>query len=107
MCQSAPCLVGGILLRCTAEWIVFQGTGGALAETYPENPSDVFQPMEYLGRWYEIASLKQGFAGEGQQDCHCTQGIYQPRDANGSIGLTVNTFCFHGGPNGRISGIQG
>eukprot|EP00210_Caulerpa_lentillifera_P001344 g1293.t1 len=64
--------------------------------------------MRYLGRWYEVASLKQGFAGEGQQDCHCTQGVYVPRTGpNGEIKLEVNTFCFHGGSTGRLSGIRG
>lgn len=32
-----------------------------------------FDPVRYSGRWFEVASLKQGFAGQGQEDCHCTQ----------------------------------
>lgn len=32
-----------------------------------------FDPIRYSGRWYEVASLKRGFAGQGQEDCHCTQ----------------------------------
>lgn len=32
-----------------------------------------FDPVRYAGRWFEVASLKQGFAGQGQEDCHCTQ----------------------------------
>lgn len=32
-----------------------------------------FNPERYVGRWYEVASLKRGFAGQGQEDCHCTQ----------------------------------
>lgn len=32
-----------------------------------------FDPTRYLGRWFEVASLKGGFAGQGQEDCHCTQ----------------------------------
>lgn len=32
-----------------------------------------FDPVRYTGRWYEVASLKRGFAGQGQEDCHCTQ----------------------------------
>lgn len=32
-----------------------------------------FDPARYAGRWFEVASLKQGFAGQGQEDCHCTQ----------------------------------
>ena len=40
-----------------------------------------FEPEKYLGVWYEVASQKDGFAGEGQSDCHCTQGIYTYDDA--------------------------
>lgn len=32
-----------------------------------------FDPVRYSGRWFEVASLKRGFAGAGQEDCHCTQ----------------------------------
>lgn len=32
-----------------------------------------FDPARYAGRWFEVASLKRGFAGQGQEDCHCTQ----------------------------------
>lgn len=32
-----------------------------------------FDPVRYAGRWFEVASLKRGFAGQGQEDCHCTQ----------------------------------
>ena len=32
-----------------------------------------FDPVRYSGRWFEVASLKGGFAGLGQEDCHCTQ----------------------------------
>lgn len=32
-----------------------------------------FDPIRYAGRWFEVASLKRGFAGQGQEDCHCTQ----------------------------------
>lgn len=34
-----------------------------------------FDPVRYAGRWFEVASLKRGFAGQGQEDCHCTQVI--------------------------------
>ena len=34
---------------------------------------ELFDPTRYVGRWYEVASLKKGFASEGQEDCHCTQ----------------------------------
>lgn len=33
----------------------------------------IFDPVRYSGRWFEVASLKRGFAGQGQEDCHCTQ----------------------------------
>ena len=35
-----------------------------------------FDPVRYSGRWFEVASLKRGFAGQGQEDCHCTQVFY-------------------------------
>lgn len=35
------------------------------------------------------------------------QGIYVPKPTEeGTIQLQVNTFCVHGGPGGRLSGIQ-
>ncbi len=43
------------------------------AAEYSYNGRELFAPMAYSGRWYEVASLKKGFAGEGQADCHCTQ----------------------------------
>lgn len=45
----------------------------AAASEYSYNGKELFAPMAYSGRWYEVASLKKGFAGEGQADCHCTQ----------------------------------
>lgn len=42
-------------------------------EGAPAQQRELFDAMRYAGRWYEIASLKKGFAGEGQEDCHCTQ----------------------------------
>ncbi|KAK9089668.1 hypothetical protein Scep_028750 [Stephania cephalantha] len=64
-----------------------------------------FDPIRYSGRWFEVASLKRGFAGQGQEDCHCTQGIYT-FDAKGPA-IQVDTFCVHGGPDGYITGIRG
>ncbi|GAB4835447.1 hypothetical protein Ancab_000354 [Ancistrocladus abbreviatus] len=64
-----------------------------------------FDPVRYAGRWFEVASLKRGFAGQGQEDCHCTQGIYT-FDAKASA-IQVDTFCVHGGPDGYITGIRG
>lgn len=64
-----------------------------------------FNPARYAGRWYEVASLKRGFAGQGQEDCHCTQGVYSLDEKNRAI--KVETFCVHGSPNGYITGIRG
>lgn len=64
-----------------------------------------FDPARYAGRWFEVASLKRGFAGQGQEDCHCTQGIYTFDMKAPSI--QVDTFCVHGGPDGYITGIRG
>ena len=49
------------------------GPQGPPEGTYVSSMSMSFSPKAYSGRWYEIASQKEGFAGEGQQDCHCTQ----------------------------------
>ncbi|KAH9607680.1 hypothetical protein KSS87_010943 [Heliosperma pusillum] len=64
-----------------------------------------FDPVRYAGRWFEVASLKRGFAGQGQEDCHCTQGVYTYNMEEPSI--LVDTFCVHGGPDGYITGIRG
>ncbi|KAI9082342.1 hypothetical protein K1719_035765 [Acacia pycnantha] len=64
-----------------------------------------FDPVRYSGRWFEVASLKRGFAGQGQEDCHCTQGVYTFDRETPSI--QVDTFCVHGGPDGFITGIRG
>ncbi|PON51544.1 Invertebrate colouration protein [Parasponia andersonii] len=64
-----------------------------------------FDPVKYSGRWFEVASLKRGFAGQGQEDCHCTQGVYTFDMEAPSI--QVDTFCVHGGPDGYITGIRG
>ena len=35
------------------------------------------------------------------------QGIYVPKSQEeGVVRLEVNTFCVHGGPGGRVSGIK-
>ncbi|CAN6452238.1 unnamed protein product [Victoria cruziana] len=64
-----------------------------------------FNPIRYSGRWFEVASLKRGFAGQGQEDCHCTQGVYSFDPKVPAI--QVDTFCVHGGPDGYITGIRG
>ncbi len=94
--------------------VVLAPLADAQAATYELGSKQLFDPMAYSGRWYEVsghvscvavalqrmhatggalpgspykptmaehvcgqqlqvASLKRGFAGEGQQDCHCTQ----------------------------------
>eukprot|EP00466_Bigelowiella_natans_P002457 jgi/Bigna1/91490/estExt_fgenesh1_pg.C_1020061 len=69
------------------------------------DPNQLFETQKYLGTWYEVASMKKGFAGAGQEDCHCTQGMYGVDQKRNRI--LVNTFCAHGSPDGKISGIQG
>ncbi|KFK34082.1 hypothetical protein AALP_AA5G100000 [Arabis alpina] len=64
-----------------------------------------FDPVRYSGRWFEVASLKRGFAGQGQEDCHCTQGVYSFDMKEAAI--RVDTFCVHGSPDGYITGIRG
>ncbi|XP_009150217.1 chloroplastic lipocalin isoform X2 [Brassica rapa] len=64
-----------------------------------------FDPVRYSGRWFEVASLKRGFAGQGQEDCHCTQGVYTFDMKEPAI--RVDTFCVHGSPDGYITGIRG
>lgn len=78
------------------------GKDRPLPPTLARTEAELFDPGRYSGRWFEVASLKRGFAGEGQQDCHCTQGFYELTD-----GLRVATFCVHGSPEGRITGIEG
>eukprot|EP00271_Cylindrocystis_brebissonii_P021507 TRINITY_DN7709_c0_g1_i1.p1 TRINITY_DN7709_c0_g1~~TRINITY_DN7709_c0_g1_i1.p1 ORF type:complete len:449 (+),score=65.32 TRINITY_DN7709_c0_g1_i1:301-1647(+) len=64
-----------------------------------------FDVRRYVGRWYEVLSIKRGFAGQGQEDCHCTQGVYSFNEAARTI--DVDTFCVHGSPDGYITGIRG
>ncbi|KAM3355831.1 chloroplastic lipocalin [Capsicum galapagoense] len=81
-----------------------QNDGGKLMMMRGMTAKD-FDPVRYSGRWFEVASLKRGFAGQGQEDCHCTQGIYTV-DMNAPA-IQVDTFCVHGGPDGYITGIRG
>jgi len=80
------------------------GRGGKLMMMRAMTAKD-FDPIKYSGRWFEVASLKRGFAGSGQEDCHCTQGVYTFDMETTSI--QVETFCVHGGPDGYITGIKG
>ena len=82
---------------------------GALAESTMEMSKGMtmagFDPNRYAGVWYEVASMKRGFAGEGQGDCHCTTGVYTYLPATQEV--RVDTFCVHGSPDGKLSGIRG
>lgn len=49
-----------------------------------------FDPIRYSGRWFEVASLKRGFAGQGQEDCHCTQ-VCDTCEHNYIFGSTFQT----------------
>ncbi|KAM6558742.1 hypothetical protein CsatA_027981 [Cannabis sativa] len=79
--------------------------GGAKLMMMRGMTAENFDPIRYSGRWFEVASLKRGFAGQGQEDCHCTQGVYTFNMEAPSI--QVDTFCVHGGPDGYITGIRG
>lgn len=48
-----------------------------------------FDPVRYSGRWFEVASLKRGFAGQGQEDCHCTQV-----NARNIYGFSFNEYVY-------------
>ncbi|KAL5978481.1 hypothetical protein ACLOJK_029598 [Asimina triloba] len=81
------------------------GEGGGMMMMMRGMTAKNFDPVRYAGRWFEVASLKRGFAGVGQEDCHCTQGVYTFNAEAPSI--QVDTFCVHGGPDGYITGIRG
>lgn len=49
------------------------GEGGPRFMMMRGMTAENFDPARYAGRWFEVASLKRGFAGQGQEDCHCTQ----------------------------------
>lgn len=38
-----------------------------VAPEFAQTARELFNPALYQGRWYEVASMKLGFAGEGQQ----------------------------------------
>lgn len=62
-----------------------------------------FDPFKYSGAWYEVASIKKGFYGLGQNDCMDTRGIYEYDPDRDEI--DVATQCRH--LDGHISGIKG
>lgn len=53
-----------------------------------------FDPVRYSGRWFEVASLKRGFAGQGQEDCHCTQVFYCLKPQNRIADSTKESLHF-------------
>ncbi len=63
-----------------------------------------FEPLKYSGAWYEVASIKKGFAGLGQGDCMDTRGIYEYKGLRPDE-IDVATQCRH--LDGHISGIKG
>ena len=66
MCQIAAAPIDTVLrLEGTSDGEIPFVMGGMTAKN--------FNPARYAGRWFEVASLKRGFAGQGQEDCHCTQ----------------------------------
>ena len=69
--QRASLQLAGAL--AAAALVVLPAGDASAAAEYSLQGKVLFSPMAYSGRWYEVASLKKGFAGEGQQDCHCTQ----------------------------------
>jgi lipocalin len=62
-----------------------------------------FEPYKYSGAWYEVASIKKGFAGLGQGDCMDTRGVYEYNPDRDEI--DVATQCRH--LDGHLSGIKG
>ncbi|XP_011628442.1 chloroplastic lipocalin isoform X2 [Amborella trichopoda] len=100
LCQLASAMGSGASLKLDEE------TNGEIGNLMMRGmTAKNFDPIRYSGRWYEVASLKRGFAGQGQEDCHCTQGVYSFDAQTPSI--QVDTFCVHGGPDGYITGIRG
>lgn len=62
-----------------------------------------FDPFKYSGAWYEVASVKKGFYGIGQNDCMDTRGLYEYNPDKDEI--DVATQCRH--LDGHVSGIRG
>lgn len=57
----------------TSPFAKVSGEGGPRFMMMRGMTAENFDPYRYAGRWFEVASLKRGFAGQGQEDCHCTQ----------------------------------
>lgn len=101
LCQLASAMDNGAILKLDNK--SDEASGKLMMMRAMTAPN--FDPVRYSGRWFEVASLKRGFAGQGQEDCHCTQGIYTFDMETPAI--QVDTFCVHGGPDGYITGIRG
>ncbi|KAI4390097.1 hypothetical protein MLD38_002245 [Melastoma candidum] len=98
-------LAGAAAVENSSPFEKVSGEGGPRFMMMRGMTAENFDPARYAGRWFEVASLKRGFAGQGQEDCHCTQGVYSFDMEAPSI--QVDTFCVHGGPDGYITGIRG
>lgn len=111
------CYTASVIFTSSLNQIASAAENGAILKSDDNSPEQSammmmrgmtasnFDPVRYSGRWFEVASLKRGFAGQGQEDCHCTQGIYMFDAKTRSI--QVDTFCVHGAPDGYITGIRG
>jgi len=97
--------LAAVAISLAAAGTAAPGSALGAGPTFESSKPTAFDAAAYSGRWYEIASLKEGFAGEGQRDCHCTQGLYKYDPVKNA--LTVDTFCVHGSPTGNVTGIRG
>lgn len=72
-----------------------------LATLPPELPTVPFvDPARYIGTWYEIASIPQGFS----RGCQCTTAVYGIIAADT---LSVNNQCNLNSPTGPVNAITG
>ncbi|CAM6095674.1 unnamed protein product [Calypogeia fissa] len=105
MCTLAALPERSEVLKLEAGENAFEEDGQSMPLVMGGMSMKNFNPARYSGRWFEVASLKLGFSGQGQGDCHCTQGVYTFDEENRAI--KVDTFCVHGSPTGYITGIRG
>lgn len=73
MCTVAAIPQRGGLLKLDAGENAFEEDGPSMPLVMGGMTMKNFNPARYSGRWFEVASLKLGFSGQGQEDCHCTQ----------------------------------
>lgn len=69
------CQLGNAALEENKPTLPLDGDSEAMMMMTRGMTAKNFDPVRYSGRWFEVASLKRGFAGQGQEDCHCTQVI--------------------------------